>query len=416
MKRLLLLPMIAWSCGAGETSVSIIFPNPISQSTARRLRVEAYSPDTGASAATERDCSDFIGLAREGKDPIGTPVRGDYQCLDPCPPTWLDGLELAKVPKGRQIIYVLAYASTEEDATPVLEGCTDQFDSEGGKDEHVDVEVSLELVLPDSARLVKSAGDRQVGRAGQELSVPLEVRAEADSPTGSGGTYVIPGVPVEWTSEDTGFELLGEANTFSDSRGEASVRVQLPGVAGSGKIRAHAAALDEIAGGDRSEQIFSVSVTDPVRAGATTTIGGLNGARAVGAALGNLGGGTGLDFAVLGCRGNNSMACVTGQAAAPPFGDTVLAVVLDVGNNEQAIVPSIDLGILPAGMVIADVGVPAGRDEIAIANSRREDCQSRSRTAGAKTVRARAAKDRRSCFCTRTAAARSSSTLAIGTP
>src|SRR5688572_31192132 len=129
----LCLPLLSSACGGGETSVSIVFPNMVSQSSARRLRVEAYSPDTGAAAATERDCSDFENLAREGKDPIGTPVRGDYQCLDPCNPSWLDELELEKVPKGRQIIYVLAYASTEEDATPVLEGCTDTFDSDGGK-------------------------------------------------------------------------------------------------------------------------------------------------------------------------------------------------------------------------------------------------------------------------------------------
>jgi hypothetical protein len=371
------LAIAASACGAGETSVSIVFPNAVSQSAVRRIRVEAYSPDVGAAAASERDCADFENLARDGKEPVGAPVRGDYQCLDPCSPDWLEELALEKVPKGRQIIYVLAYASTEEDATPVLEGCTDQFDSDGGKDEHVEVEIALGLVIPDSARMVKSAGDRQVGRAGEELSVPLEVRIEADSPTGAGGTYVIPGVPVEFTSDTSSFSLVGEPATYTDAAGHASVGVQLPGEPGSGQIIAYAAELEAISdGAERSRQTFSVSVTEPVRAGQSQTIATLPGARPVALAFGDIGDGAGLDLAVLGCMGGS---CTVGQAAVEPFGATVATVVMDAGSTQRTIDVSLPngLGILPAGLVVEDVVPPSGTDDIAVANSRRADCQGR---------------------------------------
>ncbi len=381
MRRILaaspLLFLVA--CGSGETSVAIVFPNAASQSSVRRLRVEAYSPDTGAATATDRDCTDFENLAREGKDPIGTPIRGDYQCLDPCSPDWIDKLELDKVPTGRQIIYVLGYATTEEDATPVLEGCTDRFDSEGKKKEHLDVEIEMKLVLPESARMVKNAGDRQVGRAGQELSVPLSVRVEADSPNGIGGTYLIPGVPVDFTSVMDDFVLLSDARTYTDATGRASVRVQLPARSGNGQIVAHAPDLDEIGGGARSEQTFSVSVTEPVGDGMSVTIGALDGTRPIALALGNLGGGAGLDLAALGCDGTSEQACAAGLSPGAPFGQSVLAVVMDLGTSaQQATVtpPPAGFGVLPAGLVIGDFAPPAGRDELAFVNSRRADCQS----------------------------------------
>jgi hypothetical protein len=366
------------ACGAGETSISLVFPNEIAQGAVRRLRVEAYSPDTGAAAATDRDCGDFEGLAREGKEPIGTPVKGDYQCLEPCTPgTWIETLSLEKVPTGRQIIYVLGYASAEDDATPVLEGCTDEFDSDGGKDGHVEVEVLLKLVIPDSGRLVKTAGDRQVGRAGEELTVPLQVTVEADSPTGSGGTYEIPGVPITFTSEDPGFELVGEASTFSSAEGLASIGVRLPATPGSGEVVAEAPELEAVVGAERARQVFSVSVTEPVEMTGTDTIDALPGSTIVAVALGRLGGGVSLDLAVLGCTGANPDSCATGYRATPPFGATQLRVVLDVGSSPMPLASPGGLGILPAGLVIADVTAPQGTNEIAFTNSRRIDCQGR---------------------------------------
>lgn len=374
------LGLVAASCGGGEVSVSLLFPNSIAETSVRRLRVEAYSPDTGAAAATERDCGDFRGLAREGKDPIGTPVYGDYQCLEPCEPDWMAALELEKVPSGRQIIYVLAYGTTEEDATPVLEGCTDRFDSTGGGDERKEVEIPLELVIPDSARLVKTAGDRQVGRAGEELSVPLEVRVEADSPRGTGGTYPIPGVPISFASEREGFSLVGDMSTFTNRDGRADIGVELPATPGSGEIVANASELEVVASGDRATQTFSVSVTEPVVMSGTDALDLLPGARPVAVALGSLGGGPDLDAVVLGCMAEAEVNCSVGHAAVPPFGQTALAVALDVGATPSfpsLSLPPGGLGILPADLVVGDVASPAGRDELAFVNSRRADCQAR---------------------------------------
>lgn len=372
--------LAAAGCGGGEASVSLLFPNAVAGASLRRLRVEAYSPDTGAAAATERDCGDFRGLAREGKDPIGTPVYGDYQCLEPCDPGWLDALALERVPSGRQIIYVLGFGSTEEDATPVLEGCTDRFDSTGGGDEKQDVEIRLDLVIPDSARLVKTAGDRQVGRAGEELSVPLEVRVEADSPRGTGGTYPIPGVPIGFSSQREGFSLVGDANPFTDADGRASVGVQLPTTPGSGEIVANAGELELVASGDRATQTFSVSVTQPVEMSGTDVLDLLPGARPVAVAVGNLGGGPALDAVMLACTSQDPANCAVGHAATAPFGQTALAVALDVGDSPTfpaVATPPGGLGILPADLVVADITSPAGEDELAFVNSRRADCQAR---------------------------------------
>ena len=333
------VPLLAVGCGGGGASVSIVFPNDVARDSVRRLRVEAYDPEAGG-GPSERNCSDFLGKARLGMDPLGAPVRADYQCVataqNPCGGGWFNGRDDLKIPRGRRIIYVLAFATTDEGATPILEGCTDRFDSDGGSDESDDVPIELTLVIPENARMIKSAGDRQVGRAGEELSVPLEVRVQADSPDGTGGTYDIPGVPIRFTSEDPSFAMVsGDSaeryETYTNDEGRASVRVRLPSAAGSGEIVAFASALAMEMSSDRSELVFSVSVTEPVSFQTKDVLSTGDGALPIAVALGSLDGMSDLDLAVVSCQGSRE-ACTPGVDAVAPFGATRLTVFANVGN------------------------------------------------------------------------------------
>lgn len=377
-------------CGSGEASVALVFPNTVAMQAVRRIRVEAYPPSTGG-AASDRDCGDFRNLARDGMDPVGTPTRGDFPCVDapdmPCAVDWFNDLELPKVDSGRQIVYVLAYSSTDEDATPILEGCTDRFDSTGGGDESKEVPINLGLVIPKSARLVKTAGDRQVGRAGQEAPVPLQARVEAESPTGSGYTYVIPGVPIRFTSSVDGYELISDGvastyDTFSGADGRAEVRVRLPNAAGAGRVVVRAAELEawiDIA--ERAQGEFRLSVTEPARFASSQVLQGGSGAQGVQVALGYIDAGDDLDLVMLGCRGTEE-GCRPGAAAVAPYGQASLTVIKDLGGSAQLLPVTGEQGILPGGLALADIRPAVGIDEIAVVNGRRADCQARVCTAG----------------------------------
>ncbi len=380
---------LAWSlsllaaCGPGDAAISLVFPNSVARQSIRRLRVESFNPGTGSVASTDRDCSYFEPLAAEGRDPAGTPVRGDYSCnQDPCPEDWFAGLELPKVPRSRQILYVLAYPGSGTDARPVptLQGCSDRFDGSGDKGE-TSISVPLTFVLPRTARLVKVAGDRQVGRAGETLGVPLTVAIEADAPGEQGGRYPIPGMEVVFSSDTPGFRLLGgpdssRVTVFTDVEGRASVSVQLPEVAGAGQVLAQAPAL-ALVENVRSEDTFSVSVTELVRLRTTESIDLGTNDRGISMALGHFDNNSSIDLAVLGCAGS-AEGCRSGIDATAPFGTTRLTVLKDVGS--PAIRASVDAngdwGILPAGVIAGDF-MRGGNQEIALLGSRRGDCQAR---------------------------------------
>jgi hypothetical protein len=371
------------ACGSGEQSIALIFPNDAARLATQRIVLEAHSPDTGTASTNDRDCMSFLGAAKEGRPIQGAQVRGDYQY-----PFSIDQ-ELTQVPSGRMIIYVTAYSSREDEAPPILEGCTSDFDSEGGGDDHVEVEVRLAVVLPTSARLVKAQGDRQVGREGEDLPVPLKVRVEAESPMNA-TSYVIPGVAVELTSNTDGFSFEGggmQLGTFTDAKGEASVRVKLPNMSGTGMIVAVAPELDDPEKDDteRYTQQFAVSVTERVTFPSSSVIDGTGIPIAV--AFGQLTGSAERELVILSCEGS-ARACTPGSAAMkdPNFGNTRLAVYTSLSSNVTPYPvrqPPGGLGILPASLAVTDlVGPGFITDEIAIVNSRRTDCQSRTCTPG----------------------------------
>lgn len=385
--RIGLLALGLTACSVSEGSVSIIFPNEVARSAVRRLRVESYKPEAGGGPASERDCDDFLGKARVGDDPLGTPVRADYQCVpsaqNDCASGWFDGRADLRMPRGRRIIYILAFASTDEGATPILEGCSDQFDSEGSGDEANDVPITLSLVIPDNARMTKSAGDRQIGRPGEEVLVPLEVRVQADSPDGTGGTYDIPGVPIRFSSERAGFDLVGDGSattvdTFTSLRGRASVGVRLPAAADTGEIVATAEALRVEDGMNRHQQTFTLSVTAPAVFVAKDVLGVGDGTIPIAAAIGDLDQNALPDLAVVACEGARAN-CTPGLDAVLPVGSTRLSVFTNVGDaaSRRLLNAPADLGGLPADILIDDVAPAPGTSEIVLLNSRRAACTNR---------------------------------------
>ncbi len=381
--------VLLWSltaCGAGDASVSIIFPNDVSRQAVRRLRIESYDPDAGGAPASLRDCSDFLGKARVGDDPLGAPVRADYQCVDTaqnaCNGGWFDGRDDLIITRGRRIIYALAFSSTLDTATPILEGCTDQFDSDGGSGESQEVPIEMRLVIPDNARMVKSGGDRQIGRAGEELLVPLEVRVQADSPDGTGGTYDIPGVPIVFSTETTGYDLLdGDSaaaySTTTNLEGRASVRVRLPTSAGTGEILATAAALETETAPGRHEALFTVSVTPVPTFPSKDVLGVGDGTIPIAASVGDIDADNTADLAIVTCEGNREN-CTPGIDGVLPAGRTRLSVYTSAGlSSRQQLTTPVSAGILPADIVIEDIAPAPGRREVVLLNSRRADCEQR---------------------------------------
>jgi hypothetical protein len=380
----------AWALAIGaagcsnESSIALTFPNEVARSALRRLVIEAHDPDSGAASRAARDCSTFLGQAAKGERPLGMPVQGSFECKsDPCAPDWYGDKELTKVESGKRIVYVLGFASIEEGATPYLEGCSDRFDSTGSADERTEVPIDLGLVIPTSARLVKAAGDRQVGRAGDLLGVPLTIRVEADPPSGSGGSYPIPGVPLVFTSKSAELVIQSGDGTRhaleSDRLGIGAIQLRLPDHPIRGEVDVEASALEATLVSGRARATFTVSVTAPIALPTVDSI--VNrpaGRRSIGAALGQIIPGGSPELAVLDCEGPEA-GCRAGTHAVAPFGRTTLTVHTDLTEAKTEVpveAPAAGLGILPAGIIAADLTSAAG-DELAIADGRRASCQSR---------------------------------------
>lgn len=361
-------------CSPSETSISLIFPNEVAKATTRRLQINAFNPETNAATATARTCADFNDRARTGSPPVGNPERGDFDCREPtCAANWFAEKVVPEISVGKKIIYVLGFASVEEGATPILEGCNDRFDTDGGGDQYDEVPVELRLVIPDSARLVKSAGDRQVGRSGQPVGVPLQVRVEADAPGGEGGPYVIPGVPITFTSKNPDFRITtgdnaGRYSTFSNTEGTAEIGLMLPVESGQGDIDAEAPALEVTKVPERAKVTFSVSVTDPIDFAVREVINAGAGARPIAAAIGNIIAGGANELAVVSCVGSAD-GCRPGVVATQPFGTTRLNVYSEIRTSKTNLSVPTDLGILPVGMTVTNL-VGAAPDEVVILNSR----------------------------------------------
>ena len=361
-------------CNQGDGSITLVFPNDVARSVVRRLRVEAYSPNLGGTGLSDRTCLDFVGEAAAGNVPPGNPVRGDYQCPEPCPDGWFSEQALERVPAGQQIIYVLGYASNETGAMPILEGCTDRFDSKDEDGSRQGAQVQLQFVIPDGARVTKIRGDRQVARPGTQLDVPLEIEVQAEPPLG-GESYVIPGIAIGFSSLTTGFAVQGGPQVVNaDATGRARVQVTVPSTPGAGLIEATAEALASVDGAESSVR-FAVSVTEAVRFATVETVAA-GGGRPVALALGDLDGTEGLDLAMVTCDGTVEQCTLAPTIENPGAG--VVTVVRQVGlPADRRVLPPVAAGVLPTDIEVVDMAPPTQLQEIAVLNARREVCQSR---------------------------------------
>ncbi len=372
-------------CSEGDGSITLVFPNDVARSAVRRLRVEAYSPDSGGTGLSDRSCSDFLGQARLGMEPLGAPVRGDYQCAEPCPDGWFADESLAQVPSGRQIIYVLAYASSGTDQMPILEGCTDTFNSTEEAGSFEGVRVDLQFVVPDNARLVIVGGDRQVGRAETTLGLPLEVEVRADAPIADRAQYVIPGLPITFSAQTDGYAIVGSDGAVTgpltipaNLDGQASTLVRVASVPGNGTVDARASVLEDIPNATPAVQ-FSISVTPSTQFPQREVIQ-QPGGWPVGMVLGSLDGPGPADLITLTCEGTSEQ-CTLAPIVENP-GRTRLTVIRDVASENRrplAVPPA--LGLLPTDVRAVDM-LPNSSDEetvqeVAILNARRESCQTR---------------------------------------
>lgn len=405
-----LCALAALACAPGSTSIAISYPTPAAKLATKKLAVYAFSQEEGAARAR---CRDYTGKLPSGEPLAANPVD------DPFP---LDGEKtLTNFPAGDPVIVVVGL---DERDNPILQGCTDTYGGDAG---YSDVPVALEVIVPSRTKMLKVAGDRQVGPLGNTVPVPLRVRVETafDMAT-QRSVYPLPAIPVVFTVQPqppSAAELVlaggppgqpYEATT--DANGEIEVPVLLPASAtGTFTIRAVSSVIAAACQAAQennnmttckapSEVEFRVSSVrvDDVRLAGETVVNLPPFRRPVAAAIGDVTGDASLDVVVLGCEGT-ARACQPGRCAGarplcttPPCalselgcarpdpqdppeapGAARLSVVADIAGAPAVSTPQgVELGVAPGGLFVGPL-IPGGHDDIAQLNSRRVDCQDR---------------------------------------
>lgn len=379
-----LLPSLVlgtFACTGGEATVALEFPNEVARAAVRRIVAGAYDPSTGGTGP-ERTCSEFLGLAAKGREPGETSRVGDFSCAgEPCPVDWFEGRQILRVPAGRRVVYVRAFASTEMDAPPFLEGCTDRLDSRGAVEERRGIPIAMNLVIPASARMTLLRGHPQVGRPGREASLPLEVRITAGVPRAGGQTYPIPGVPIRFRTASPGLLLVGgeapdRLDVWSDVEGRASVRARFAAGVSTGEVKAEAEALRAAGGAPAAEVAFVLTAVRGIEFAPAEVPAPSRARWPIAVALGHLDENDEPDLVRLACLGTEA-GCRPGVTAEAPLGRSALTVLYDVGRDARPVEVDGTGGVLPADVAIADFMPPVGRAEIAVLYARRADCQSR---------------------------------------
>ena len=374
-------------CGS-EVSIVLRFPNEVARQATERLVVELF-PTAGRSDA----CADHLGRAASSTPPLATQTaRGDFAFEG-------DGraLVLPKVPATSQIVYVVGYATTEQPAIPVLEGCTDGFDPGGGRGEHEDVEVVLNTVYPRNTVLRTVEGDLQVGRPGEQLLRPLTVIVEAARQS---VPYGLPGVPVRFTGSG-GFEIEGDPVRLTDADGRASVVVRAPlatdvapvvfdSSAHEAYVRASAtvdlpATVDVAAAVDsKLSRRFHLSVTSRLEMGVVSYLAGPSDRSGtpiqvlVSPVAGRVEGGA-IEYTpaawVLTCDHAEASHCLAGDRAVAPFGSTRLFLVRDLLTTpNRTDVTGADFGVLPMALWVSGASADRTSTELLLLNSREPPC------------------------------------------
>ncbi len=361
-----------------EPSLVLQFPSTETQQTIKRVTIGFYAPNSlGGAGGT--GCDGFLGLAADGSAPNATAVK---QVAFKYP--FEQTADAPGIPEGPQLVYVVAYAD-ESDDVAIVEGCRAGFDVGTSAQ---NMPVALQLVFPETARLEPVRGNLVLGRPGEALSSPFQVRVVANAPVGARAVYSIPGVALNFASSLPGLQFLGPNGSLSDSltvlsdtNGLVRVGVRLPEEVGGGEVTASSPALESLSTNQQHTLRFSITIPPPSRFTVSEPFSIPDIGRPQDLAIGTIVGGRTADAVVLGCRGTEE-TCVTGRQAKAPFGQSALAVVKEVGTTPAlapVILPPEGLGILPAALAVVDLLVESGAEvpEIAVVNSRRADCQNR---------------------------------------
>jgi len=351
------------ACGSGEASVVLVWPNDAARTATKQLAVYAFFRDVVGVSVIDIRCSELLGRFGRGEQIPGDPIDNPYEPSS-------EDKRILGFPKGDPVIYVVGFDGLEDDKHPIVEGCTEEFDTGGNSD---DVEIEMRVIVPDEVNLVKVAGDRQVGHPGTTLAVPVTVKLQASLPGGRGTQYALPGVELKFEPSAelrlAGGTAGGSATIVTDTEGLAAAAVTMPGSSGMYEVDVDNELLDTL---DSVE--FQVSAIEAVEFRSTQTVS-LGGAISYGVDIGfgNVVGSPAQDIVVLGC-GSDVEHCQPGQVMMDPPGAGQLLVLDDALASPPQVSPvnGLDLGHAAVSLEIGEfVPRATGHEDVAILNGRR---------------------------------------------
>ncbi len=348
----------ASSACSGDPTISLFFPNEVSQQATQKISIQIFDRSSG-SGAIGLNCAALLGQAGSENPTTPDPTESENFTYP------LSGEErLSEIKKGKPIVYVLGHMS--DDPPPILEGCSDDFDTGSGE-----TEINLNVVVPSGSSIQKRLGDLQSGLPDQELSVPIRVQVQTP---GGGDTPAIPGVELLFEPMG-GFQIVdanegSNARLLSNTEGIAEIRIRTPSAVSEGGLTVSSPSHPDLA-----PVRFTLGVVEPI-ALSPNSLGFSFGATPIALAAGTVSSG-GTDLAVLSCSGEPSSCKPSADNTAP--GETVFHLVEDIGNNPSFIPGPQGLGIVPTDVAI----LPSGNtNKIAISHGWRQDCRNRVCAAG----------------------------------
>ncbi|MBI4816291.1 MAG: VCBS repeat-containing protein [Deltaproteobacteria bacterium] len=363
------------ACSSDSASIALSFPNQEAKDATAQIEILAFPRDRVGVGVVEITCDDFLGELAKGEPVPGDPVDEPFE--QP-----FDGRSISTFPAGDPVVLVVGYNSKGDQKKPILEGCTDEFDTSGNSD---DVPVNMAVIIPSNTRLVKTGGDRQAGHPGAELASKLKVLVDASLPGRRAERYPLPGIHVTFDPSDDSLKIGGGGagatmDVITNADGNAEVPVLLPEDTGVWKIEVEAKELYESGDPDEQEErkktaiaTFQLSAISGIQAGSPEVLARVSEGTPVAIKLGNVVGDASPDIVVLSCSGSDE-GCQLGRLAQKPYGTTKLAVFNDVlGGAAPALLPPMDFGVTPSGLFLGPL-VPGNRDDIALVNSRKKDC------------------------------------------
>lgn len=367
---LLLLGSVgAPGCRSSEGSVTLIYPAEYPSDAIKLLDVFTIKREDLAVA--DVSCESILAKAGETPEPAGA-ERVDVPLAPP-----FEGRTIEKFPRGNPIIFITGYNDSGEVKKPVIVGCTEEFDSSGG----ANVEIPLEVLIPVDTRVLKAAGDLQVTGAAGALPQALCVLVDATTAQLRDQRYGLPGIRVQFKPGPQvalGDQPAGQmVELVTQANGQACIPASLPAEAGYFEVEVVAPELfatrpqKEAA----SKATFLLSGVAPVSFGASPVsfTPGVPG-RPVALDAGDVDGDGFADLAVLSCEGSEA-GCRRGIAAEPPLGTAHLALYSNALDTRRE-TTRLGLGPAPSGLSLGRFSSLA-RADVAVLNGRSEACVNR---------------------------------------